>query len=306
MSARFRLPSSRLAQRAACCGARRSAGSTLKPSQHQPRQSTIFDLASLTKVIATTTLVMRLVERGALALDHPIRRVDSRVARERSRGCDRTRAPDPQFRPERVASVFPRLHRAPGISARHCVAAARVSARLTVHLQRSGIHAARLHRRRRGRTPFRRASGGDAGVGDIRAAHVQSARRAALVDRADRERPVARTAARRRGPRRKLLGAWWRGRARRIVRLCNRRSETLRERYSVRSPGVTRDWHAQRRFDCSSRAIRLLPDRARLDGTRCCRRLRAGRRCRRPRSVTRDLREPRCGSIRSGICTWCF
>jgi len=37
------------------------------------QQSTIFDLASLTKVIATTTLVMRLVERGALALDHPIR-----------------------------------------------------------------------------------------------------------------------------------------------------------------------------------------------------------------------------------------
>ena len=36
--------------------------------------STIFDLASLTKVIATTTLVMRLVEQGALALDHPIRR----------------------------------------------------------------------------------------------------------------------------------------------------------------------------------------------------------------------------------------
>ena len=38
------------------------------------RQSTIFDLASLTKVIATTTLVMRLVERGALALNHPIRK----------------------------------------------------------------------------------------------------------------------------------------------------------------------------------------------------------------------------------------
>ena len=49
-----------------------------------------------------------------------------------------------------------------------CVAAARVSARHTVHLQRSGIHAARLHRRRRGRTPVRLASGGDAGVADIR------------------------------------------------------------------------------------------------------------------------------------------
>lgn len=33
----------------------------------------IFDLASLTKVIATTSLVMQLVERGTLALDQPIR-----------------------------------------------------------------------------------------------------------------------------------------------------------------------------------------------------------------------------------------
>ena len=68
----------------------------------------------------------------------------------------------------RVASVFSRLHRAPGISARHCVAAARVSARHTVDLQRSGIHAARLHRRGRGRTSFRLASGGDAGAADVR------------------------------------------------------------------------------------------------------------------------------------------
>ena len=36
--------------------------------------STIFDLASLTKVIATTSLVMRLVERGTLALNEPIRK----------------------------------------------------------------------------------------------------------------------------------------------------------------------------------------------------------------------------------------
>jgi len=36
--------------------------------------ATIFDLASLTKVIATTSLVMRLVERGGLALDDPIRK----------------------------------------------------------------------------------------------------------------------------------------------------------------------------------------------------------------------------------------
>jgi len=36
------------------------------------RDDTVFDLASLTKVLATTPLVMRMVERGGLALDDPI------------------------------------------------------------------------------------------------------------------------------------------------------------------------------------------------------------------------------------------
>ena len=38
------------------------------------RDDTIFDLASLTKVLATTPLVMQLVERGQLALDDPVAR----------------------------------------------------------------------------------------------------------------------------------------------------------------------------------------------------------------------------------------
>jgi CubicO group peptidase (beta-lactamase class C family) len=40
----------------------------------QAREDTIFDLASLTKVLSTTPLVMRLVERGVLGLDDPIAR----------------------------------------------------------------------------------------------------------------------------------------------------------------------------------------------------------------------------------------
>jgi CubicO group peptidase (beta-lactamase class C family) len=36
------------------------------------RDDTVFDLASLTKVLATTTLVMRQVERGILSLDDPV------------------------------------------------------------------------------------------------------------------------------------------------------------------------------------------------------------------------------------------
>ena len=38
------------------------------------REDTIFDLASLTKVLATTALVMQHVERGSLRLDDPVTR----------------------------------------------------------------------------------------------------------------------------------------------------------------------------------------------------------------------------------------
>src|SRR5262245_3083455 len=45
---------------------------TFDPESAPASDDTIFDLASLTKVIATTALVMRQVERGALGLDDPI------------------------------------------------------------------------------------------------------------------------------------------------------------------------------------------------------------------------------------------
>jgi serine-type D-Ala-D-Ala carboxypeptidase len=43
------------------------------PDSAVTQHNTLFDLASLTKVIATTTIVMRLVERGTLPLNQPIR-----------------------------------------------------------------------------------------------------------------------------------------------------------------------------------------------------------------------------------------
>jgi CubicO group peptidase (beta-lactamase class C family) len=43
-----------------------------EPDSAPTQKNTIFDLASLTKVIATTTLTMQLVDRGALALHDPI------------------------------------------------------------------------------------------------------------------------------------------------------------------------------------------------------------------------------------------
>ena len=47
---------------------------TYDPASPPAREDTIFDLASLTKVLSTTPLVMRLVERGGLGLDDPVAR----------------------------------------------------------------------------------------------------------------------------------------------------------------------------------------------------------------------------------------
>ena len=42
-----------------------------EPQQVAMRRETVFDLASLTKVIFTTTAILRLVEQGRVALDQP-------------------------------------------------------------------------------------------------------------------------------------------------------------------------------------------------------------------------------------------
>jgi CubicO group peptidase (beta-lactamase class C family) len=47
-------------------------GLTFAPESPRTSGDTVFDLASLTKVLATTTLVMRQVERGVLSLDDPV------------------------------------------------------------------------------------------------------------------------------------------------------------------------------------------------------------------------------------------
>jgi CubicO group peptidase (beta-lactamase class C family) len=45
---------------------------TYEPGAAPAADDTVFDLASLTKVLATTSLVMRLVERGRIGLDDPV------------------------------------------------------------------------------------------------------------------------------------------------------------------------------------------------------------------------------------------
>jgi CubicO group peptidase (beta-lactamase class C family) len=53
---------------------RRSFGAlTYEPGAPETTNLTVFDLASLTKVIATTTLAMRAVDGGVLALEDPVR-----------------------------------------------------------------------------------------------------------------------------------------------------------------------------------------------------------------------------------------
>jgi CubicO group peptidase (beta-lactamase class C family) len=47
---------------------------TFEPDAAPATDDTIFDLASLTKVLSTTTLVMRQIERGILSLDDPVTR----------------------------------------------------------------------------------------------------------------------------------------------------------------------------------------------------------------------------------------
>ena len=51
---------------------RRSASARCGPSPEPMTEDTIFDLASLTKVVATTTSVMKLVEEGRIRLNDPV------------------------------------------------------------------------------------------------------------------------------------------------------------------------------------------------------------------------------------------
>ncbi len=44
----------------------------MKTSRGKSRPDTVFDLASVTKVVATTAVAMLLYERGKLPLDEPV------------------------------------------------------------------------------------------------------------------------------------------------------------------------------------------------------------------------------------------
>ena len=59
---------------------------TLVPAAEPMTEDTIFDLASLTKVVATTTSVMKLVEEGKIRLSDPVTTYIPEFARHRKSG----------------------------------------------------------------------------------------------------------------------------------------------------------------------------------------------------------------------------
>ncbi len=91
---------------------------TFEPAASEAHDETIFDLASLTKVLSTTPLVMRAIERGALALDDDI---GEHLARWRGAARERVTIADllahcsglpghlPLFREHRGRAAFERI-----------------------------------------------------------------------------------------------------------------------------------------------------------------------------------------------------
>ena len=193
-------PLSRSETPASRCGAKRSAGSRSTQNRSPTRDDTIFDLASLTKVLATTALVMRQVERGALGLDDPVARY---VPAWRDEGavvvtirdllahCSGLPAHVPLFREH---------HGSRGVRRRDRPNAARVRAADDIRLQRSRIHAARLHPGvdRDPRRPVRHDAPAD---GRHSGSAVPSAGALETADGSHAGRSMARAPARRRGGR---------------------------------------------------------------------------------------------------------
>src|SRR2546422_2780701 len=68
---------------------RRPPRSTLFPYTTLFRSSTMYDLASLTKVVATTTSLMLLVERGQVRLDEPVSTYIAELKGPATAGIDR-------------------------------------------------------------------------------------------------------------------------------------------------------------------------------------------------------------------------
>ena len=63
--------------------------SSLEPTKEPMTLDTVFDMASLTKVLATTTCVMRMVQLGQVKLNDPVAKYIPEFAQNGKTGCDR-------------------------------------------------------------------------------------------------------------------------------------------------------------------------------------------------------------------------
>ena len=78
---------------------RKAYGSrALEPRREVMTAETIFDLASLTKVIATTTAVMQLMEHGKIRMNDPVGEILAGVCAKRQRRHHRSSVDDTLFR----------------------------------------------------------------------------------------------------------------------------------------------------------------------------------------------------------------
>ena len=110
-------------------------------------QSTIYDLASLTKVVGTTTALMILFDEGKIHLDDPGREVHPRVHRRRQGKRHDPHAARASLRPARgTRSLAHRAHARRGARRRHLDAALR-RARPVLRVLRPRRRHARLRRR---------------------------------------------------------------------------------------------------------------------------------------------------------------
>ena len=108
---------------------------------------TIFDLASLTKVLCTTTLALPLIEGDTLRLETPVAAIAPQWT-----GADRARVTVRDLLEHcsglpGVPPVLPDVCRSGRLRSRYCGRAARVSSTHPFDLQRSGLHPARFHHR---------------------------------------------------------------------------------------------------------------------------------------------------------------
>ena len=295
---------------------RRAFGTlTYEPDAPDTTDDTVFDLASLTKVIATTTLVMRAVDDGALTLDDPVRALaagmerDGSCRRSRSATCSRTRpgcrricrssattpaaSSSSRRSATRRSSTRRERSRSTATSGSSCSGS---SSRMPVPAHREP-RAVSIRRR-----PWRRSSGGSR-RSSRRAAHLQSAQ-------AWRDHTAPTELDQWRG--RLLVGevhdentwalggaaghAGLFGTAAAVGAFARASLRTIAGEPVLAQPATFREFIRRTGVPGSSR---------RSAGTRCFRRRRAARACRQPRSATPASPARRCGSTGSGISTSC-